>query len=337
MKNLNLIEVEPLSEQRWSKIERSLESRLALEKLATPSAPVRARNRWGGRAWLMAAALVGALAGAVMVAPWRAERTAFEQPSRITTGATPSHLALSGLSLDVEPESAVVVGAETKEGLLIVVDRGSIVCQVAPRPHDAPLVVQAGAARVRVVGTRFSVTRLGESARVKVEQGVVEVSARGATARVRAGEEWPAEVARAIPSEPVVVAEATRPSSTEDAARERTPPARSPSPPVKSRATREPPAHEAATAQKPALPSRQSLFEEASLLERSDPQRAASLYAGLESGGDSWAQNALYAWGRLEATRGNRGEARRLLERYLERFPSGGNAEDARAVLTRLR
>jgi hypothetical protein len=39
----------------------------------------------------------------------------------------------------------------------------------------------------------------------------------------------------------------------------------------------------------------------------------------------------------LEATRGNGTEARRLLERYLERFPNGSNAEDARAVLKRLR
>jgi outer membrane protein assembly factor BamD (BamD/ComL family) len=79
------------------------------------------------------------------------------------------------------------------------------------------------------------------------------------------------------------------------------------------------------------------VFEQAALLERSDPAQASKLYGSLESQGDSWAQNALYAQGRLEATRGNRAEARRLLERYLERFPNGSNAEDARAVLARLR
>jgi TolA-binding protein len=79
------------------------------------------------------------------------------------------------------------------------------------------------------------------------------------------------------------------------------------------------------------------LFEEATALERSNPERAAELYGGLESGSDSWAQNALYARGRLQASRGNRAEARRLLELYLERFPNGSNAEDARAVLKRLR
>lgn len=79
------------------------------------------------------------------------------------------------------------------------------------------------------------------------------------------------------------------------------------------------------------------MFEQATGLERGDPARASELYGTLESGGDAWAQNALYAHGRLEASRGNRDAARRLLERYLERFPRGGNAEDARAVLLRLR
>ena len=79
------------------------------------------------------------------------------------------------------------------------------------------------------------------------------------------------------------------------------------------------------------------MFEQAAALERRDPARAAKLYAELESSGDSWAQNALYARGRLEASRGNLAEARRLLERYLERFPRGNNADDSRAVLKRLR
>jgi TolA-binding protein len=78
------------------------------------------------------------------------------------------------------------------------------------------------------------------------------------------------------------------------------------------------------------------VFEQATALERSDPGRASRLYRSLESGTDSWARNALYAHGRLEASRGNAGEARRLLERYLERFPRGSNAADARAVLERL-
>jgi hypothetical protein len=335
MRKLIQIEVEPLSEQRWAKIGRSLTSRFAVETKNVNERSAVPLSRFGGRAWLLAAALMGAIGGAVVAARSLPEPAVVEYPSRITTGSTPSHLALSGLSLDVEPQSAVVVGAETPQGLLIIVDHGSIVCQVAPRSKDAPVIVQAGAARVRVLGTRFSVTRLGESARVKVQDGIVEVSSRGGTFRVQAGEEWPSGVAPPAPAESVGVSnvapsapiDESRPGGRTTARHDST------TTRAKSASAGAPTLESAATLG----PSRQEVFEQATLLERSDPGRASKLYGSLESGGDSWAQHALYARGRLEATRGNGTEARRLLERYLERFPNGSNAEDARAVLKRLR
>ena len=101
--------------------------------------------------------------------------------------------------------------------------------------------------------------------------------------------------------------------------------------------TAEPAPSKAATDRSASRPSSQAMFEEATRLERSDPARASRLYRRLETGSDSWAQNALYARGRLEASRGNSREARRLLESYLQRFPRGSNVEDARAMLRRLR
>ena len=74
MKELSQIQVEPLSEQRWSKIERSLMSRLALEGNAATNSLPKARSRWGGRAWLLAAALSTALCGAVLMARGLQER-----------------------------------------------------------------------------------------------------------------------------------------------------------------------------------------------------------------------------------------------------------------------
>jgi hypothetical protein len=335
MKKLSQIEVEPLSEQRWAKIGRSLATRLAVETNDVNERSFVPRSRFGGRAWLLAAALMGAAVGAVVAARSLSDPAVVEHPSRITTGSTPSHLALSGLSLDVEPQSAVVVGAETPQGLLIIVDRGSIVCQVAPRSKDAPVIVQAGAARVRVLGTRFSVARLGESARVKVQQGVVEVSSRGGTYRVQAGEEWSNVGTPPVPAEPVGVSSAASSASNDEAGPRGPSTARRASTATKAKsASALAPTPESAVA---LGPSRQEIFEQATLLERSDPGRASKLYGSLESGGDSWAQHALYARGRLEATRGNGTEARRLLERYLERFPNGSNAEDAQAVLKRLR
>jgi hypothetical protein len=341
MSRLSQIPVEPLSDQRWAKVERSLFARLEQEQSALPPGFAGQRSRPRAELWV-AAAVVVAAAAALMLFLRQPAPALVEQPSRITTGMSTSHLALAALSLDVEPQSAVVVGPETPQGLLIVLDRGGIVCDVAPRASDAPLIVQAGATRVRVVGTRFSVNRAGESALVKVHHGVVEVSSHGRSFRVAAGEEWPAPEVSAAASDPLP------PSSAELAARETfEPPAPSAPrrvPPVsrpKGGPVASPPAVAAvepdASARKPAAPSRQDVFEQAAALERRDPARAAQLYAELESAGDSWAQNALYARARLEASRGNRGEARRLLERYLERFPRGSNAEDARAVLTRLR
>src|SRR5207244_8372969 len=133
-----------------------------------------------------------AAASVVSFVTWRraGEAVALDRTSRIATGANGSHLALQGLTLDVEPESAVVLGSPSEHGMLIVLDRGGIVCEVAPRSAGAPLVVQAGSVQVKVVGTRFSVTRTGERARVAVEHGVVEVAAGGRVARVGAGQVW---------------------------------------------------------------------------------------------------------------------------------------------------
>jgi hypothetical protein len=334
MTMLHWIEVEPLSEQRWSKIERSLFARLEREALLAPDIS-KPRTRTFRRSWLLAAAAAAmgtVIAAMLLLRPM--QPAGAEMPSRITTGADTSHLALPGLAVDVEPESAVVVGPETPQGMLIVVDRGGIVCDVAPRPNGAPLIVQAGGARVRVLGTRFSVTRQGASARVAVSHGVVEVSAHGRSVRVGAGEEWPSTDVALSESgvdrapEPTVASRATAEPQQRSVPSER----RTPSP-LPSAVSPAPPVAEEAKPQ----PLPQTVFEQAAALERRDPARASQLYGTLESGSDSWAKNALYARARLEASRGNHGKARQLLERYLQRFPRGENAEDARAVLTRLR
>jgi transmembrane sensor len=216
---------------------------------------------------------------------------------------------------------------------LIVVDRGAIVCDVEPHSADAPLIVQAGEARVRVVGTRFTVGRVGESARVDVERGVVEVSSGGRSWRVGAGEAWPSAAATNVLPEPTA-----------------SPPVAAPAPAGAAtvstvvqdkRATPHPRATPAPSVEEPtprlASPSSQEMFESASRLEHSDPARAAALYGSVEAGADSWAQNALFAHGRLEASRGHQAEAKRLLAQYLSRFPRGPNADDARAVLQQLK
>jgi outer membrane protein assembly factor BamD (BamD/ComL family) len=78
-------------------------------------------------------------------------------------------------------------------------------------------------------------------------------------------------------------------------------------------------------------------FRRAAALESTDPATALAEYAALAREEGPWGANALYAQARLELELGHTGRARTLLERYLARYPSGVNAEDARALLRRLR
>lgn len=322
------LEVEPLSEQRWAKIEQAVFARL--EAGADPlSEPARPRRAGRVLVWAAAAAALGALLLALVVVKGGASPGEAAALSRISTGATASHLALPGVSLDVSPESTIVVSGGERERMLVVLDRGEVACDVEPRRPGAPLVVQAGEVRVEVVGTRFRVTRQGESARVEVQEGVVRVSSRGQSVAVAADQSWPApEPTREPSGPPEPVADAPPPTSDQVEVRPR-------NPRIAPRPTPVEPSIE-----KPATPeplSAQQQFETATRLERSEPARAIQLYSGLESGSSSWAANALFAHGRLEAARGNPAAARRILSQYLARFPQGGNAQDARMLLGRLK
>ncbi len=351
------VEVEVLSEHRWAKIRTAvlaeLESpgfqlaRREIERIRVVNA-LRPRSKMRRVMPLLAAAalFVAALWVSGLGSGLSMEQAQLDQPSRITTGRSASFLALQGLNLDVAPESAVTVGPQTRDGMRIVVDRGGVVCDVAPRASDAPLIVEAGGVSVRVVGTRFSVTRDGDAARVQVYEGVVEVTAAGSFARVGAGEQWSARPAttrgdaevdqrnvdHSSAAERLVDGQVQREARLSRQARQdRLETSRAPvagaSPGAR---TQEWPDH--ATEE-----SAQAIFERATTLERSHPARSAELYRSLQGGADSWAQNSLYAHGRLAASRGQKQEARRLLKSYLKRFPTGSNVQDARAVLKAMR
>lgn len=315
-------QLEPLPDARWDKIEQAAFARLDREHSAG-SMQVRRLSSAGRHslfAWWPAAA---AACVAAVVALWLG--SAEPALSRISTGASASHVVLPGVELDIAPESAVVVSGSMNESQLLVLDRGEVTCEVAHRAVGKPFLVQAGEVRVEVVGTRFHVVRDGEAARVTVQEGVVKVSSRGQTQLVAAGQSWPKLMAPATPTAPVSAA----------------PPARSAQPDGVGSTSTEPPL----APRGPDVPlvdprnsarSMQADFEAAARLEARSPDEAIRLYRKLQGGSSSWAQNALFAQGRLEAARGNRGEARRALGRYLERFPRGPNALDARGLLKQL-
>jgi FecR protein len=341
------VEVEPLSDQRWAKVERGIFSRL--EAATRPEPPAgRGRPPW---TWLAAAAaVVLAVAGGVVASSWKTER-GFASPSRISTGNEGSHLALKHASVDVRPNSAVVVDGNQDLDVHLILDRGTIACDVEPHVAGFQFMVQAGEVSVRVVGTRFTVTRISEAVRIDVDRGVVEVGARGRYDRVRAGETWP--TAPQLLDGSTVGDPSARPTardradpSPSRAERVRDEPPGAPSVPRPSGRTRTTtlsppePADSASRAVSPPLPptrpTSQELYESAAKLEPGSPSEALSIYRRVAVGDDSWAQNALFAEGRLEAERGRTPSAKRLLSEYLTRFPHGANAADARSLLEQL-
>ncbi|MDF3068351.1 MAG: hypothetical protein K0R38_3952 [Polyangiaceae bacterium] len=319
-------EVEPLSEARWSKIEQGVFARLDRDDEALSAAMSRLHyvRRPAAHFWWSA---VAAAATCVLVA-WLAWHARSEPAlSRISTGISSSHVVLPGVVLDVAPGSAVLVSGSSGDSQLLVLDRGEVACNVTHRRSGSPFVVQAGEVRVEVIGTRFRVVREGDAARVSVQEGVVRVSSRGQSVRVLAGQSWP----------PAALAPSTRAASPATANSAAVEPEREDPGPSRSRpSSRRTSESRAVASPDPPPRSLQADFEAAARLEARNPRESIRLYSELENGTSSWAQNALYAHGRLEAARGSRSEARRVLTQYLRRFPSGANADDARRLLQRL-
>jgi len=361
------IDVEPLSESRWAKIEGSLFEQLESEeyeerevregRVATPHfVDVPQATRWRAGAYFVVAGAVAAAIGALVSrAVWHPDPPAAIS-SHVETGSSGTHLLIGEAALDVGPEAALLVNGDDMRGVLVVLERGRVDFEVAPRRERPPFVVQAGDARVRVTGTRFSVDRTDDGARVDVTSGVVEVTAHGEMTNVRAGEHWPSKdtsLSAASPAPPITTdpSPASTPADAPRASRrtsnsprqEATPPA----PPVAEDS--EPTAPMAPTGEwnnpptssfaprEPDAAARRALYESAARLEATRPLMSLAQYAELTRGSDPWAANALFASGRLQSDRGMREQARRTLEEYLVRFPRGANANDARDLLGRLK
>ena len=307
------LEIEQLAEARWSRIERGLFDRVAAGEGA-PVSRVSERAPHGPR-WPMAAALVlaGALAAIGGAAGWRtwgSPRTTSD-PSRVATGTTGSHVRVGEATLDIDPESIVSVAGDDAHGIVVHLQRGRVECEVPPRDGRPPFEVEAGDVIVRVVGTHFAVKRTLSDVDVHVDHGVVQVTRGDDRVDVHPGESW-SEAARSAP---------ITPSSSAPAVASVPMPAASA--PISSAAPT-------------ASPSPRDAYEMASRIEANNPDGAIAIYRNLAAKGGPWGMNALYAEGRLEADRGRKDEARRVLADYLSRYPSGPNAGDSRSLLETL-
>jgi hypothetical protein len=313
------IELEPLSEARWARVERAvLDAGIADVSGQRPTQePV---TRWRPAPGLLV--LAGALAAIAGGFAWRAMLPeAHGGATRVQTAAQGSRVEFGESTIDVGPTSEVRLEGDDAHGVVVTLDTGRVECDVTPRHGRAPFVVEAGSVEVRVVGTHFVVARSAEGVAVDVQRGQVEVTANGRQTLVSAGAHWPA----ALP----LSSEA--PPAGSSAAPVAPAPAAGHPGPVEPRTA----AVAAPRGVGPLSPRDQ--YEAASRLEAEQPAAAIALYRELAHQGGAWGANALFAAGRLETDRGDQNEARRLLHEYLVRYPTGPNANDARQLLDRLR
>jgi FecR protein len=305
------IEVDPpTNDSRRDRIERQVFQQLAnmraVERAdaAVPSAPVSNR-----RAWVFAG--IGAAVAAAVALLVMSNKSEPAPVSAIVEDTTPTRVVtpVGGESQFTVGDAVIVASSDTSVdvkhaddgGITLVVARGSVDCDVAPRKNRPPFHVIAGDVSVEVVGTRFTVAKT-PSPRVDVVRGKVRVRAPGGTWLLSAGESWtPPVTGSAV--EPVAVIETTAPVEP-------------------------PPASIVAPVPSPMVgPSPHSIYQSAQRLEATDPARAAKAYRTVASSKDSWAAPALFGLAELDA-KTDATQALADCNEYLKRFARSAQVED---------
>ncbi len=313
----------PVSDARRDRVEREVFSQLAT---------LRAAER-GGRVALLApptrapwfvfavpAACVVALGVVLLLGVGRdrdPEPSRTASPSQVVTPLLgSSRFTVGDAIIDAGSDTSVKV-VQRADGVTLVLERGTIDCDVMPRSGREPFRVLSGEIEVEVVGTRFAVTRLGSGARVDVTRGKVRVRAPSETRVLTDGESWtPLAITPAVERQVPTEAATTRPSGEEI---EMAPPD-DPGPAAV-------PAAVPAEATRPARPTPREAFAAAQRLEAKDPTQAAKAYRTISRGRDAWAALALYSLAELHAA--DPPTALGELDELARRFPGGANAEDA--------
>jgi hypothetical protein len=303
------IEIDPpSSDSRRERVERQVFAQLSSMRMAdrvdavVPEPAPR-------RAWLFAG--LGALTASAIALAVFALRPATE-PTTADTDSTPSRVVtpVGGSSQFTVGDSVIIAGSDTAVevkradtgGITLVVARGSVDCDVAPRNGRPPFHVISGDVSVEVVGTRFTVVRT-PSARVDVARGKVRVTAPGGTWLVGAGESWTPQItAAAITATPIAPQDEVADIAIDP-----------PVPPVAHRV--------------PQPISPHAAYQAAVRLASTDPARAAKAYRAVANGKGADAALALMDLASL-VEKTDRDAALAACDEYLRRFAHGANVED---------
>ena len=306
------IEVEPpTNDARRDRVERQVFQQLAnmraVERAdaAVPTAPVSNR-----RAWVFAG--IGAAVATAIALLVMSNKSEPAPVAAIVEDTTPSRVVtpVGGESQFTVGDAVIVAASDTivdvkhadDGGITLVVTRGSVDCDVAPRKNRPPFHVIAGDVSVEVVGTRFTVAKT-PSPRVDVVRGKVRVRAPGGTWLLSAGESWtPPVTGSAV--DPVAVAVVEAPAPVEP-----------------------PPAVVAPVPSPMVGPSPHSIYQSAQRFEATDPARAAKAYRAVANSKDSWAAPALYGLAELDA-KTDTTLALADCNEYLKRFARSAQVED---------
>ena len=315
------IEVDPpTSDSRRERIERNVLNQLAqLRSAERADAAVPVAPPSNRRAWMFAG--LGAAAAAAVILVISTKGSEHVPVAPIAEDTTPSRIVtpVGGESQFTVGDAVIVAASDTSVdvkraddgGITLVVARGAVDCDVAPRNQRPPFHVIAGDVSVEVVGTRFTVART-PSPRVDVVRGKVRVRAPGGTWLLGAGDSW----------QPPVTGSGVEPVTTVAVASEE--PAVAPAPPP-------PPPVEAP---RPVFNAHQQ-YQLAQKLEATDVVRAAKTYRLVANTRDAWAAPALYGLAELDAkidvTRGLAD-----CNEYLRRFAKSAQAEDVSWLRTEI-
>jgi FecR protein len=298
----------PVTEARRDRVEREVFARLdAMRDVdhANQIAPVRLK-----RTPMMVAtgfAFVAAAASVIFLVSREAPRARPSTPSSVVTPSdSTSTFTVGDAVIEAGKDTSVEVKQDPNGTTTLTLVRGSVDCDVMPRPNRAPFRVVAGDVTVEVVGTRFDVSRIGTITRVDVTRGKVKVHGKGELRYVGAGESWTSERAgSAVSVAPTPVVEELAPIVEPE--------------PIELPA-------ENARPTKPAQISPQQAYEAA--LELEDEHRRAKAYRTVANGNHTWAALSLFNLAELQA-KTDVDATLATLDELKRRFPRAGNAEDA--------